>query len=79
VEFSANWLPVQDHVSEDFKPFIPRLYTVGLGMGYLELPQVSYSIGQLEVEDDIEGENSSLLSLFFVFHEQDIRINVRQC
>ncbi len=43
-------------MAEDFKPFIPRLYTVGLGMGYLELPQVSYSIGQLEIEDRHRGQ-----------------------
>ena len=25
---------------DDYEPVIPRLYQVGLGMGYLELPQV---------------------------------------
>ena len=34
--------PVVDHVPEDFRPLVPRLYTVGLGMGYLELPQVTF-------------------------------------
>ncbi|XP_076366000.1 FLII actin remodeling protein isoform X2 [Tachypleus tridentatus] len=32
--------PPQPHVSADFEPIPPRLYQVGLGMGYLELPQV---------------------------------------
>jgi len=32
--------PPKEHVVEDFKPIMPRLYVVGLGMGYLELPQV---------------------------------------
>ncbi len=32
--------PPKNHVPEDFKPVVPRLYIVGLGMGYLELPQV---------------------------------------
>ena len=32
--------PPKPHVPLDFKPVIPRLYIVGLGMGYLELPQV---------------------------------------
>lgn len=30
----------QDHISSNWKPWVPRLYQVGLGMGYLELPQV---------------------------------------
>ena len=43
--YKAHYLfSPQDHVPEDFKPVIPRLYTVGLGMGYLELPQVSGQI-----------------------------------
>ncbi|XP_022250914.1 protein flightless-1 [Limulus polyphemus] len=32
--------PPQPHVPADFEPIPPRLYQVGLGMGYLELPQV---------------------------------------
>ena len=32
---------VRHHISTDFVPFAPKLYRVGLGMGYLELPQVS--------------------------------------
>ncbi len=33
--------PPKAHVPDDFKPVVPRLYIVGLGMGYLELPQVT--------------------------------------
>jgi len=32
--------PPEEHVDSNFKPILPRLYLVGLGMGYLELPQV---------------------------------------
>lgn len=34
-----NYEP-EEHVPDDFTPFFPCLYRVGLGMGYLELPQV---------------------------------------
>lgn len=33
-----NYEP-EEHVPDDFTPFFPCLYRVGLGMGYLELPQ----------------------------------------
>ena len=36
--------PIGEHVPDDFKALTPRLYTVGLGMGYLELPQVDILI-----------------------------------
>jgi len=32
--------PPENHVPDSFVPVVPRLYSVGLGMGYLELPQV---------------------------------------
>lgn len=31
---------IEEHVEDNFEPVIPKLYQVGLGMGYLELPQV---------------------------------------
>lgn len=31
---------IREHVPVDFVPFAAKLYRVGLGMGYLELPQV---------------------------------------
>lgn len=31
---------IEEHVPSDFVPFSAKLYKVGLGMGYLELPQV---------------------------------------
>lgn len=38
-------LPViRHHIPADFIPFAPKLYRVGLGMGYLELPQVSINL-----------------------------------
>ncbi|KAI1292098.1 Protein flightless-1 [Halotydeus destructor] len=42
--FKDEEIPViQDKFDpESFQPFQPRLYKVGLGMGYLELPQVDY-------------------------------------
>lgn len=30
---------IREHVTEEFVPFAAKLYRVGLGMGYLELPQ----------------------------------------
>lgn len=40
---SENVMKIIDHLNpEHFKPIQPVLYKVGLGMGYLELPQVEY-------------------------------------
>jgi len=47
-ELPAN--PVVDHVPVEFTPLVPRLYTVGLGMGYLELPQVDIPGNKLKQE-----------------------------
>lgn len=33
---------IRHHIATDFVPFSPKLYRVGLGMGYLELPQVLF-------------------------------------
>ena len=41
--------PPVSHV-KDFKQIIPRLYSVGLGMGYLELPQVEVPGNRLKQE-----------------------------
>lgn len=35
---------IQCNVPEDFKPVRPKLYKVGLGLGYLELPQINYKL-----------------------------------
>ncbi|XP_055507215.1 protein flightless-1 homolog [Leucoraja erinacea] len=32
------------HVVDNFKPVRPKLYKVGLGLGYLELPQINYKL-----------------------------------
>ncbi|XP_069761367.1 protein flightless-1 homolog [Narcine bancroftii] len=32
------------HVADNFKPVRPKLYKVGLGLGYLELPQINYKL-----------------------------------
>ncbi|KAM8962259.1 LOW QUALITY PROTEIN: protein flightless-1 homolog [Pelodytes ibericus] len=37
-EIIKTWVP------DDFQPARPKLYKVGLGLGYLELPQVNYKI-----------------------------------
>lgn len=42
--------PPADHVPDDFKSVSPRLYSVGLGMGYLELPQVEVPGNRLKHE-----------------------------
>ena len=43
-------LPLDEHVPETFEPIMPRLYQVGLGMGYLELPQVEIPENKLKKE-----------------------------
>ncbi|XP_074600269.1 FLII actin remodeling protein [Brevipalpus obovatus] len=41
-------ISIREHVDvEHFKPFYPIVYKVGLGMGYLELPQVTLKEGKL--------------------------------
>ncbi|KAJ1096729.1 hypothetical protein NDU88_001860 [Pleurodeles waltl] len=35
---------IQCNVPDDFKPVRPKLYKVGLGLGYLELPQINYKL-----------------------------------
>ena len=52
---------IRQHISADFVPFAPKLYRVGLGMGYLELPQVSCII----IQNMIYLDNKN--GFFFVF------------
>ncbi|XP_020033034.1 protein flightless-1 homolog isoform X2 [Castor canadensis] len=35
---------IKKHVPDDFLPPQPKLYKVGLGLGYLELPQINYKL-----------------------------------
>ncbi|XP_073504572.1 protein flightless-1 homolog [Phyllobates terribilis] len=35
---------IRPWVPDDFQPLRPKLYKVGLGLGYLELPQINYKI-----------------------------------
>ncbi|XP_027730282.1 protein flightless-1 homolog [Vombatus ursinus] len=35
---------ITKHVPDDFRPARPKLYKVGLGLGYLELPQINYKL-----------------------------------
>ncbi|XP_067859190.1 protein flightless-1 homolog [Heptranchias perlo] len=35
---------IKCHVADNFKPVWPKLYKVGLGLGYLELPQINYKL-----------------------------------
>merc|ERR550525_397230 len=41
---------LREHVPESWAPVTPRLYSVGLGMGYLELPQVEVPNNRLKQE-----------------------------
>lgn len=41
---------IKCHIPNDFQPVIPRLYSVGLGLGYLELPQVEVPGNKLKPE-----------------------------
>lgn len=43
-------LVFQEWVENNWKPSRPRLYQVGLGKGYLELPQVNLPKGKLTKE-----------------------------
>ncbi|XP_060882719.1 protein flightless-1 homolog isoform X1 [Labrus mixtus] len=35
---------IKKHIPDDFSPVRPKLYKVGLGLGYLELPQINYKL-----------------------------------
>ncbi|KAM9494572.1 protein flightless-1 homolog [Clarias gariepinus] len=35
---------IKKHVPDNFSPVRPKLYKVGLGLGYLELPQINYKL-----------------------------------
>uniref|UniRef100_A0A0K2U430 Gelsolin-like domain-containing protein n=1 Tax=Lepeophtheirus salmonis TaxID=72036 RepID=A0A0K2U430_LEPSM len=61
--FKAPKEPIVDHVPNDFKPVIPRLYIVGLGMGYLELPQVEVPGLRLK-QDLLETKSVYILDCF---------------
>ncbi|XP_029850864.2 protein flightless-1 [Ixodes scapularis] len=52
----------EEHVPDDFAPAHPCLYRVGLGMGYLELPQVDLPGGKL-VESLLDTKNVYLLDV----------------
>jgi hypothetical protein len=51
------------HVPDSFKPVIPRLYIVGLGMGYLELPQVEIP-GHKMKQDNLQTKNVYILDCY---------------
>lgn len=57
------WLIFQEHVCSDFKPVVPKLYQVKLGMGYLELPQVEVPHSKL-VKSLLETDNVYILDCF---------------
>lgn len=47
-------------MDDNWKPARPRLYQVGLGKGYLELPQVAIPNGKL-VKELLETKNVYIL------------------
>ena len=53
----------QEHVSDDFKPIVPKLYQVKLGMGYLELPQIEVPHNKL-LKTLLETDNVYILDCF---------------
>ena len=55
--------PPKSHVPKDFKQIIPRLYSVGLGMGYIELPQVEVP-GQKLKQDHLLTKNVYILDCY---------------
>lgn len=66
-----------EHVTEDFKAFVPRLYQVQLGMGYLELPQVEIPEQKL-VDTLLNSKNVFILDcyadLFVWFGKKSTRL-----
>ncbi|XP_064101883.1 protein flightless-1-like [Macrobrachium nipponense] len=56
-------LVLEEHVDENFTPVVPRLYQVGLGMGYLELPQVEVPEGKL-VQKLLRTKNVYILDCY---------------
>ena len=63
-EESSDCLPaVEDHVPDNWSPVTPRLYSVGLGMGYLELPQVEIPANKLK-QDLLNTKNVYILDCF---------------
>ena len=55
--------PPKPHVPDSFSPVIPRLYIVGLGMGYLELPQVEVPGNKMK-QDHLETKNVYILDCY---------------
>merc|ERR1712001_697745 len=51
------------HVPDSFTPVIPRLYIVGLGMGYLELPQVEVPGSKMK-QDHLQTKNVYILDCY---------------
>nr|XP_053631207.1 protein flightless-1-like isoform X2 [Cherax quadricarinatus] len=56
-------LEIEEHVDHKFVPVVPRLYQVGLGMGYLELPQVDVPEGKL-IQKLLSTKNVYILDCF---------------
>lgn len=55
--------PPKPHVPDSFLPVIPRLYIVGLGMGYLELPQVEIPGNKMK-QDLLQTKNVYILDCY---------------
>ncbi|XP_048465259.1 protein flightless-1 homolog isoform X1 [Rhincodon typus] len=61
---------IKCHVMDNFKPVRPKLYKVGLGLGYLELPQINY---KLSVEHKVKPKIDLLPELRLVQSLLDTR------
>lgn len=60
-ESDISDVQIREHVDiESFKPFYPIVYKVGLGLGYLELPQVPFKEGKL-LPSLLENKNVYIL------------------
>ncbi|CAL4062789.1 unnamed protein product [Meganyctiphanes norvegica] len=53
----------EEHMPETHSPILPRLYQVGLGMGYLELPQVEVPERKL-VQNLLKSKNVYILDCY---------------
>ncbi|KAK3858495.1 hypothetical protein Pcinc_035323 [Petrolisthes cinctipes] len=56
-------IEIEEHVDSHFSLVVPRLYQVGLGMGYLELPQVEVPEGKL-VQKLLKTKNVYILDCY---------------
>ena len=61
--YTVEDIDLEDHVPDNWSPVTPRLYSVGFGMGYLELPQAEIPANKLK-QDLLNTKNVYILDCF---------------